>query len=119
MKVTISGHHLNVKDSVKQHTLEKLEKISNHFPELISTNVILSIDNNKHAVAELETVYHGQHVTVKDSKDSMSQAISKAVEKLNRVLNDKKGMEKKARTDKVAEVEQDHTHEHLQQLSLH
>ena len=118
MKINISGHHLNVKESVKEHTTEKLSKIGEHFPELISINVILTIDNQKHAVAELDTVYHGQKVNVKDTKENMTQAISKAADKLNRILKDKKGIEQAHRADKVKQVEQDHTHEHLQNLAL-
>ena len=118
MKINISGHHLNIKDSVKQHVEEKLAKIADHFPEIISAEVILTIDNKKHAIAEIDTLYHGQKVNVKDVKESVTQAISGAVKKLDRVLNDKKGMEKAARKDKVENVESDHTHEHLQGLSL-
>jgi len=118
MKINISGHHLNVKESVKQHTIEKLSKIAEHFPELIATNVILTIDNHKLAVAELDTIYHGQKINVKDSKENVTQAVNKAVDKLNRILKDKKGIEQAHRNDKIAEVEPDHTHEHLQSLAL-
>lgn len=118
MKINISGHHLSVKDSIKEHVEEKLAKISEHFPELISTNVILTIDNKKNAIAEFETVYHGHKVAVKDSKDNISVAINRATDKLHRVLVDRKGIEQAARTDKIEQVEQDHTHEHLQNLQL-
>lgn len=118
MKINISGHHLSVKDSVKEHVTEKLAKISEHFPELIATNVILTIDNKKNAIAEFETTYHGHKVAVKDSKDNLTVAINRAVDKLNRVLVDRKGIEQAARNDKVQDVEQDHTHEHLQNLEL-
>lgn len=118
MKINISGHHLNVKESVKNHVLEKLQKVADHFPEVISAEVILTIDNKKLAVAEIDTLYHGQKINVKDGKDSITAAINSVVKKLDRILNDKKGIEKASRKDKVEEVETDHTHEHLQNLSL-
>lgn len=118
MKINISGHHLNVKDSVKSHVEEKLAKIAEHFPELITADVTLTIDNKKMAIAEIDTLYHGHKINVKDSQENVTKAISAAVKKLDRVLNDKKGIEKAARKDTVAEVIPDYTHEHLQSMAL-
>ncbi len=118
MKITISGHHLNIKDSIKSHTEEKLTKISEHFPDIIAVNVILSIDNTKVATVEMDTVFHSKKVTVKDTKEDMSQAVTSAVQKLHRILVDKKGIEQRNRNDHVNESQPDHTHEHIQNLNL-
>ena len=118
MKINISGHHLNIKDSIKQHTLEKLNKISEHFPDIISVNVILSIDNKKIPTVEMDTVFHSKPVTIKETKDDMFQAITSSVQKLHRVLTNKKGIEQTNRVDNVEQTAPDHTHEHLQSLTL-
>ena len=118
MKINISGHHLNIKESIKEHTAEKLTKISDHFPDIIAVNVILSIDNKKIATVEMDTVFHSKKVTIKESKEDMSQAVTTAVQKLHRVLTDKKGIEQANRNDHVEETEPDHTHEHIQNLNL-
>jgi putative sigma-54 modulation protein len=118
MKINISGHHLTIKDSIKEHTSEKLTKISEHFPDIIAVNVILSIDNKKVAMVEMDTVFHSQKITIKETKDDMFQAVTSAVQKLHRVLTDKKGIEQANRSDHVDEVEPDHTHEHIQNLNL-
>jgi putative sigma-54 modulation protein len=43
MQLSISGHHLDITDAIKQHSEEKLAKIKNHFDHLININMILEV----------------------------------------------------------------------------
>ena len=41
MKINLSGHHVDVTDTVKEHVNEKLSKIGKHFPSLIALDVTI------------------------------------------------------------------------------
>ena len=47
MKINLSGHHVDVTDGVKEHIEEKFSKIANHFPTLISLDIILSKEHGR------------------------------------------------------------------------
>ena len=47
MKINLSGHHVDVTDSIKEHINEKFSKIESHFPSLIALDIILSKEHHK------------------------------------------------------------------------
>ena len=85
MKINLSGHHVDVTDSIKEHINEKFSKIATHFPTLISLDVILSHEHNKHNV-ELRTTYEGGRISASANDGVMYPAISTAVKKLDAAL---------------------------------
>ena len=46
MKINLSGHHVEVNDSIQADIEEKFSKIANHFPTLITLDIIISKENN-------------------------------------------------------------------------
>ncbi len=100
MQITVSGHHIEVTDSLRQHAVSKLQKIGSHFPEVTSIDVTLTLDNAKNQVAEIRTVYHGKETAVRVESADMYAAITQGREKLHRILSGRKGAEKTARKDK-------------------
>ena len=47
MKLTISGHHIDVTDALKTYVTAKLDKITNHFDDVVDTKVTLSVEKHK------------------------------------------------------------------------
>ena len=47
MKLTISGHHIDVTDALKSYVTAKLEKITSHFDDVVDTKVTLSVEKHK------------------------------------------------------------------------
>jgi ribosomal subunit interface protein len=45
MQLSISGHHLDITEAIKQHAEEKLSKIKHHFDHLININMILEVED--------------------------------------------------------------------------
>ncbi|WP_299663033.1 ribosome-associated translation inhibitor RaiA [uncultured Psychromonas sp.] len=90
MKINISGHHVDVTDSIKEHLEEKFAKISTHFPTLISLDVIISKEHGEFNV-EISTNYEGTSIAVKGNNAVMYPAISNAAKKLDTVLKHRKG----------------------------
>lgn len=47
MKLTISGHHIEVTDALRAYVIGKLDKIVAHFEDVIDTKVTLSVEAHK------------------------------------------------------------------------
>ncbi|MBB1382573.1 ribosome-associated translation inhibitor RaiA, partial [Shewanella sp. SR41-2] len=61
MKINLSGHHVDVTDTVKQHVDEKFAKIASHFPTLISLDIIIAKEHGEYDV-EIRTNYEGTRI---------------------------------------------------------
>ena len=44
MNLNISGHHLDLTDSLRTYVTQKLQRVERHFDHLIDANVILTVD---------------------------------------------------------------------------
>ncbi len=90
MKINLTGHHVDVTDSIREHVNEKFSKIANHFPSLIALDIILSKVHNK-LQAEISTIYEGARISVKGENEVLYPAISSAAKKLDTSLKHRKG----------------------------
>ncbi len=100
MQITVSGHHVDVTDSLRDHAKSKLRKVASHFSEVVAINVTLILGNAKNHTTEINTTYHGKDVAVRVEGTDMYAAITQGRDKLHRILADLKGAEKAARKDK-------------------
>lgn len=117
MKINLSGHHVDVTSSVKEHIEGKFSKISTHFPTLISADVIISKEHGKHQV-EITTNYEGSRISTTASEDVMYPAIASAVKKLDSALKHRKGQLKANLHAKPNGRAPDIAHEKVQEMQL-
>lgn len=117
MKINLSGHHVEVTDSIREHVEEKFSKIANHFPTLIALDVIISKENNKHQV-ELITNYEGGRISAKGTDNVMFPAIASAAKKLDSALKHRKGQLKANLHEKPKSTAPDIAHEKVQEMNL-
>ena len=117
MKINLSGHHVEVSDSIKEHINEKFSKIATHFPTLISLDVILSHEHNQHSV-ELRTTYEGGRISASASDNVMYPAIAAAAKKLDAALKHRKGLLKANLHSKPEITAPEIAHEKEQEMSL-
>ena len=115
MKINLSGHHVDVTDSIKDHINGKFSKIETHFPTLISLDVILSQEHHKHNV-ELCTTYEGGRIFASANDEVMYPAISAAVKKLDAALKHRKGLLKANLHSKPVSAAPEVVHEHIQEM---
>ncbi len=90
MRIKLSGQHIEISDAVKQHVTEKLTKIANRFPSLISAEVIV-IKEHGDFVVDIATHYEGRSIAAKGTDKVMYPAIAQAVKKLDNALRHRKG----------------------------
>ena len=117
MKINLSGHHVDINDSIKQHIEEKFSKIANHFPSLIGLDIILSKEHAKHQ-AEISTTYEGTRISATGADDVMYPAIASAAKKLDAALKHRKGQLKANLHSKPVNTTPEIAHEKVQEMQL-
>jgi putative sigma-54 modulation protein len=117
MKINLSGHHVDVTDSIKEHINEKFLKIATHFPTLISLDIILSHEHHKHNV-EIRTIYEGGRMSVSANDSVMFPAIATAAKKLDAALKHRKGLLKANLHSKPETTAPEIAHEIVQEMNL-
>ncbi len=117
MKINLSGHHVDVTDSIKEHINEKFSKIAIHFPTLISLDVILSYEHHKFNV-ELRTTYEGGRISASSNDAVMYPAIATAAKKLDAALKHRKGLLKANLHSKPEVTAPEIAHEKVQEMNL-
>jgi len=117
MKINLSGHHVDVTDSIKEYVNEKFSKIATHFPTLISLDVIISKEHGEYQ-AELRTNYEGSRISASSSNDVMFPAVSAAAKKLDAALKHRKGQLKADLHEKPVSTTPEIAHEIVQEMKL-
>lgn len=92
MQVTVSGHHVEVTDSMRAYVEEKLERLARHFDHVTNVQVILSVEKlNQKAEANLHLA--GSDLHAEAVNEDMYAAIDALADKLDRqVLKQKEKM---------------------------
>ena len=85
MQISVSGHHLDVTESIRAYTLEKFEKIERHFEHITNIHVILELEKN---VQKAEATVHikGGELFADATSDDLYAAIDALVDKLDRQI---------------------------------
>ncbi len=117
MKINLSGHHVDLSDTVKDHVNEKFSKLASHFPTLISLDIIISKEHGEFMV-EISTQYEGSRISASAENSVMYPAISKAAKKLDSALKHRKGQLKGDLHKKPECTTADIAHEIIQEMDL-
>ena len=74
MNLHLSGHHLEVTDSMRDYITGKLDRVKRHFDHVIDVNMILSVDK---LVQKVEANVHlsGKNIFVESQDGDMYAAI--------------------------------------------
>ncbi|MBR9728460.1 ribosome hibernation-promoting factor, HPF/YfiA family [Shewanella intestini] len=117
MKINLSGHHVEVTETVKLHVEEKFAKIASHFPSLISLDVTVTKERGEYEV-EVRTNYEGVSVAAKGADPVMWPAIAAAKKKLDAALKHRKGQLKADLHSKPDVTAPEIAYEKVQEMNL-
>jgi putative sigma-54 modulation protein len=83
MQLSISGHHVETTDSLKDYINQKMQKIERHFDQVIDAHVVLDVEKQRH---KAETTLHvsGSKIHAESENDDMYAAIDAVIDKLDR-----------------------------------
>jgi len=85
MQVSVTGHHVDVTDSLRNHVEEKISKLKRHFDNVTDVHVILTVEKLEQK-AEATVQVSGAKLFAEDTKEDMYQAIDSMVDKLDRQI---------------------------------
>ncbi len=92
MKLSVTGHHVEVTDSLRAYIEKKLERIGRHFDQVIDVHCVLTVEKLNHkAEATLHVSGNSIHADATDTV--MYAAIDALTDKLDRLV--KKHKEKR------------------------
>ena len=89
MQLNVSGHHVEVTDSLRNYVAAKLERLERHFDRITNMNVILSVEKQRQ---KAESTIHalGGEIYADAEHDDLYAAIDMLADKLDRQLIKKK-----------------------------
>jgi len=85
MQVTISGHHVEVTDALREFVHSKLERLERHFDQITSINFILSVEKQRQRV-DANIHIAGADLVANAENEDMYTAIDQVSDKLDRQL---------------------------------
>ncbi len=83
MQLNVSGHHVDVTDSMRGYVKQKIERIERHFDIVSDVHCILSVEKLRHK-AEAKVNVNGGTIYAETTEDDMYAAIDGLVDKLDR-----------------------------------
>jgi putative sigma-54 modulation protein len=89
MELNVSGHHVEVTDSLRSYISTKLERLERHFDKITNMNVILSVEKQRQK-AESTIHVSGGEIYADAEHDDLYAAIDMLADKLDRQLIKKK-----------------------------
>jgi len=82
MQLNLSGHHLDITSSIRQHTSDKLIKIKHHFDNVMNVNMILEVQKDLQT-AEATIHISGADLFAKAQSNDMYVSIDQLINKLD------------------------------------
>lgn len=83
MQVSLSGHHVEITDSLRNYVNEKIERLDRHFDQALDIHVVLTVEKLRHK-AEATMHVSGGNLYADDEQEDMYAAIDGLVNKLDR-----------------------------------
>jgi len=80
MQLNVSGHHVDVTDSLRGYVALKIEKLERHFDLVSNVHCILSVEKLRHK-AEAKVNVNGDTIFAETTEEDMYAAIDGLVDK--------------------------------------
>tara|TARA_R110002049_G_scaffold73329_9_gene189606 strand:- start:3632 stop:3952 length:321 start_codon:yes stop_codon:yes gene_type:complete len=83
MQLNVSGHHVEVTDSLRGYVQSKIERLERHYDLVSDVHCILTVEKLRHK-AEAKVNVNGGTIFAEDTEEDMYAAIDGLVDKLDR-----------------------------------
>jgi putative sigma-54 modulation protein len=85
MQLSITGHHVEVTDALRNYVTEKFGKLERHFDQVIDAHVILLVEKLTQK-AEATVQVNGAKLFAEEVQEDLYAAIDGLIDKLDRQL---------------------------------
>ncbi len=83
MQLSVTGHHVDITDPLREYVVSKIEKIERHFDRVTDVHCILKVEKLRHT-AEATVSVNGGTIYADATEEDMYAAIDGLVDKLDR-----------------------------------
>jgi len=83
MQVSLSGHHVEITDSLRNYVNEKVGRLDRHFDQALDIHIVLTVEKLRHK-AEATLHVSGSNLHANDVREDMYAAIDGLIDKLDR-----------------------------------
>ncbi len=83
MQINLTGHHVDITESLRNYVHEKFEKLERHFDHINNVHVILSVEKLRQS-AEAKLNVNGGEIFANAETEDMYAAIDSLIDKLDR-----------------------------------
>ena len=83
MQLNLTGHHVDITDSLRSYVNDKFERLERHFDHINNVHVILSIEKLRQ-IAEANIHLNGGEIFANAEATDMYASIDSLVDKLDR-----------------------------------
>jgi putative sigma-54 modulation protein len=85
MQITVSGHHVDVTQPLREYVDSKLSRLQRHFDDITNTEVTLTVEKQRQK-AEANVHVAGRDLHATAESEDMYAAIDSIADKLDRQL---------------------------------
>ena len=85
MQIDITGHHIDITDSMRSYVNTKFERLKRHFDNMTDTHVILTVEKLRQK-AEATIHIKGHNIFADSTDEDMYAAIDSLTDKLDRQI---------------------------------
>ena len=85
MQINLTGHHVDITDSLRDYVDEKFKRLERHFDHINNVHVILSVEKLRQ-IAEANMHLNGGEIFATSEATVMYASIDSLVDKLDRQL---------------------------------
>lgn len=85
MQINLTGHHVDITDSLRGYVNEKFQRLERHFDHINNVHVILSIEKLRQ-IAEATMHINGGEIFANSEDADMYASLDSLVDKLDRQL---------------------------------
>ena len=85
MNINITGKNIDLTDGIREHTLQKFQKLTDHNRNIISADIVFDVEKVRQvAEANIHIPHHQIHA--KAEAEDLYQAIDMLIEKLDKQI---------------------------------
>jgi len=85
MQLTVSGHHIDITDALRQHVSDKFQKLQRHIDHITNIEVTLTVEKEIHK-AEANLHISGADLFASSESNDMYSGIDNLADKLDRQI---------------------------------
>lgn len=83
MQISITGHHVDVTEALKNYVMDKMQRIERHFDRIVDVHVVLAVEKLVQK-AEATVQVNGASLFAREESEDLYAAIDGMVDKLDR-----------------------------------